>query len=132
MSNVKARLASVGVLGGLLLGPCVSVGHHGQAGLFDEARTIEVRGTVKEWSFVNPHPVLTLEATDGGGARVDWEVYFGPAAVSRLRQQGFSVDTFKLGETLVVTGHPATSGAHGVDVWGSGSRVTRADGSAVP
>jgi hypothetical protein len=123
--------AFAGVLGSLLAGSSVSLAHHGQAGLFDEARTVEVRGTVKEWSFVNPHPVLTLEATDGG-ARVDWEVYFGPAAVSRLRQQGFSVETFKVGETLIAIGHPATSGARGIDVWGTGAAVRRSDGSSVP
>jgi hypothetical protein len=119
------------VLGGVLL-VSTAIAHHGQAGLFDEARVIEVRGAVKEWSFVNPHPVLTIEVTDAGGARAEWEVYFGPSAVSRLRQQGFSADTFKVNETLIVTGHPATSGARGVDVWGAGTTVTRADGSAVP
>ena len=121
-----------GMLGGLLLASNLSLAHHGQAGLFDESRVIEVRGSVKEWNFVNPHPVLTLEATDERGARAYWEVYFGPSAVSRLRQQGFSVDTFELGETLIVTGHPATSGARGIDVWGAGTTVKRADGSAVP
>lgn len=129
---MRTRYSFAGVVGGLLFGANLCLAHHGQAGLFDEARVIEVRGAVKEWSFVNPHPVLTLEATGDNGVRADWEVYFGPSAVSRLRQQGFSVDTFKLGETLVITGHPATSGARGIDVWGAGTNVRRADGSAVP
>jgi Family of unknown function (DUF6152) len=122
------------VLGVLLLGVSApGMAHHGQAGLFDVSRTIEVRGAVKEWSFVNPHPVLTLEVTDAAGARAEWEVYFGPSAVSHLRQRGFSAGTFKVGETIVVTGHPATSAsAHGVDVWGAGTSVARADGSAIP
>jgi hypothetical protein len=129
---MNVRYALAGVLGGLLTGSSVSLAHHGQAGLFDEARTVEVRGTVKEWSFVNPHPVLTLEATNESDTHVEWEVYFGPAAVSRLRQQGFSADTFKVGEPLVVTGHPATSGARGIDVWGANTAVRRSDGSPVP
>jgi hypothetical protein len=33
---------------------------------------------------------------------------------------------------VVVKGHPATSGAAGVDVLGKGTGVTRADGRAVP
>ena len=28
------------------------------------ARTVEVTGSVKTWSFVNPHPILVLEVTD--------------------------------------------------------------------
>lgn len=131
---MKPRYRLAIVLGGWLLaasGP--GNAHHGQAGLFDESRVVEVRGSVKEWSFVNPHPVLTLEVTDAAGVRAAWEVYFGPQAVSRLRQRGFSADTFSVGETLVVTGHPATAAqARGVDVWGAGTRVTRGDGRAVP
>jgi hypothetical protein len=131
---MKAMYRFLIVLGGSLLATSGPAGaHHGQAGLFDESRVIEVRGSVKEWSFVNPHPVLTLEVTDAAGARADWEVYFGPQAASRMRQRGFSADTFKVGEALVVIGHPATAAqARGVDVWGVGTNVTRGDGSAVP
>lgn len=132
---MKTKYWFVRSFGILLLGAgAPGVAHHGQAGLFDESRVVELRGAVKEWSFVNPHPVLTLDVTDDNGAHADWEVYFGPQAVSHLRQRGFSAETFKVGETLVVTGHPATAArARGVDVWGGGgTKVTRADGSAVP
>jgi hypothetical protein len=106
--------------------------HHGQAGLFDTSRTIELKGTVKQWRFSNPHPILILEAADEKGARIDWDVYFGPGAVSSLRRQGFSADTFKTGETLVVIGNPATAGTAGVDVSSKGASVTRADGRRAP
>jgi hypothetical protein len=107
-------------------------GHHGQAGVFDDSRIVELKGTVKQWNFVNPHPILLLDATDEKGLRKDWDVYFGPGAVSSLRRQGYAPDTFKVGETVVVKGHPATSGAAGVDVLGKGTGVTRADGRSVP
>jgi hypothetical protein len=109
------------------------VAHHGQAGLFDEDRVVELTGKVKEWVFVNPHPVLVIEVESTEGEIADWDVYFGPAAVSALRRRGFSNDTFAVGETLVVKGHPATAaGARGIDVWGAGTEVMRADGSAIP
>jgi hypothetical protein len=118
---------------GLILACTTSPAHHGQAGLFDESTTLELRGAVKEWLFVNPHPVLILEVAGESGELADWDVYFGPAAVSALRRRGFSDDTFAVGETLVVIGHPATAeAARGIDVWGGGTAVTRADGSAVP
>jgi hypothetical protein len=107
--------------------------HHGQVGLFDEARIVELRGAVKKWSFVNPHPILLLEVTDEKGAKAEWDVYFGPSAVSFMRRNGYTPETFKVGETVIVKGHPATSaGVRGVDVWGKGVSVTRADGTAVP
>jgi hypothetical protein len=106
--------------------------HHGQVGLFDESKIMELKGTVKRWIFTNPHPILVVEAADDKGAKVEWDVYFGPAAVPSLRRQGFSVDTFKTGEALVIKGHPATSGAPGLDVLGKGTGVVRADGRAAP
>ncbi len=106
--------------------------HHGQVGLFDESKIVELKGAVKKWSFVNPHPILQLEVTEAGKT-IEWDVYFGPAAVSFLRRQGFAPDTFRAGEVVVIKGHLATSaGVRGIDVWGTGTGVTRADGRPVP
>ena len=106
--------------------------HHGQAGLFDETRIVEMTGSVKKWSFVNPHPILLLEVKDQGST-ADWDVYFGPSAVSYLKRQGFTPETFRAGETVVVKGHPATgAGIRGIDVWGKGTSVTRGDGKPIP
>lgn len=128
------KLLTISIAAGVLAAASLRApAHHGQAGLFDEDHTVELTGTVKEWVFVNPHPVLLLEAPSETGELVEWDVYFGPAAVSALRRRGFTKDTFATGETLVVTGHPATaSGVRGIDVWGGGTAVTRADGSSVP
>ena len=101
-------------------------------GLFDDAKIIELKGTVKHWVFINPHPILIVEAPDDKGVKTDWDVYFGPGAVPSLRRQGFSIDTFKTGEALVIKGHPATNGAPGLDVLGKGTGVVRADGRAAP
>src|SRR5512132_2089666 len=77
--------------------------HHGQVGLFDQTKVVELKGSVKEWNFVNPHPILVLEVTDQG-TTTQWDVYFGPSAVSFMKRQGFTRDTFKPGETIVVKG----------------------------
>jgi hypothetical protein len=106
--------------------------HHGQAGLFDESKVVELKGTVKKWSLVNPHPILLLEVTENG-MKVDYDVYFGPSAAGPLRRQGYTPETFKVGETVVVKAHPSTgAGVRGVDVWGRGVGVTREDGKPVP
>jgi hypothetical protein len=124
--------AAIGT-GSVLLALCLpSAAHHGQAGLFDQTRMVHMTGSVKEWSFVNPHPVLVIEIT-ADGTTTSWDVYFGPSAMSALRKRGFSAATFKVGETVIVNGHPATTaGARGIDVWGADSSVTRADGTPIP
>jgi hypothetical protein len=126
-------MTRVAFAGAFVFSAAVAVAaHHGQVGLFDESRIVELRGTVKQWSFINPHPILVLDAPDEKGVRKDWDVYFGPGAVPSLRRQGFAADTFKAGEIVIVKGHPATSNASGLDVLGKGTGVTREDGRSVP
>jgi hypothetical protein len=127
MMKTSAFVAAVMVCSALDAGA-----HHGQVGLFDDAKITELKAVVKRWIFTNPHPILVVEAADEKGVKTDWDVYFGPAAVPSLRRQGFSIDTFKAGEVVVIKGHPATSGAPGLDVLGKGTGVVRADGRAAP
>lgn len=129
-----ARRSALIVVGSAVLAlPLATAAHHGAAGLFDETRTVEVKGSVKTWSFVNPHPILVLEATDENGQKADWDIYFGPSAASALRRRGYAADTFQVGESLIVKGHPArAAGVRGIDVFGGASTVTRADGTRVP
>jgi hypothetical protein len=131
---MKSEWAAAIGIGTVLLGFGQSISaHHGQVGLFDQKRVVQMTGSVKEWSFVNPHPVLLIEVKAADGTTTEWDVYFGPSAVSALRNRGFSAATFAVGETVIVNGHPATSAsARGVDVWGAASSVTRADGTAIP
>lgn len=131
MKIKPCELIAIGAIASI---PTMSaIAHHGSAGLFDETRTVEVTGSVKEWSFVNPHPILVLEVTDASGRKSDWDIYFGPSAASAMRKRGWSVETFKFGETIVVKGHPAVAeDSHGIDVFGADGVVTRQDGSPVP
>ena len=135
MMKKALMLTAFGTMFGTIALALGSLGHahHGAAGLFDETRMVEVTGTVKTWSFVNPHPILLLEVGDENGQTADWDVYFGPSAASALRRRGYATDTFTFGETVTVNGHPAqTAGVRGIDVFGRTSSVTRADGSRVP
>ena len=127
------RGSVVTVVVAIVLGLCLpTAAHHGAAGLFDATRTVEVTGAVKRWSFVNPHPILVIEAADGG-ATTEWDICFGPAGATSLRNRGYAPDTFAIGDTLVVTGHPARAeGAHALDVFGREAGITRADGTSVP
>ena len=98
--------------------------HHAQAPFFDQARTIEIRGTVVRWYFRNPHPVLEVEATDDASGTVVWEVQFAPATV--LAKRGWTEDMFKPGDPVVATGHPSRApGTFGLEH----RTLERADGS---
>ena len=133
-SRISRWSAAVAVAVGIVIGLNLpAAAHHGAAGLFDLSRTVEVTGSVKRWSFVNPHPILVIEVTGEGGATTDWDIYFGPAGATGLRNRGFAPDTFRFGDPLLVTGHPArVAGAHALDVFGGEASITRLDGTRVP
>src|SRR2546428_14155544 len=45
--------------------------HHGSA-LFDTGKRVTLKGTVKEWVYVNPHCLLTLDVKGEDGQVVQW------------------------------------------------------------
>jgi hypothetical protein len=131
---MRSRLYALMAIGSVVLALTPSgAAHHGAAGLFDETRPVELRGVVKTWSFVNPHPILVLEVSVENGQIEEWDVYFGPSAVSALRSRGYAADTFEFDETVIVRGNPATAaGVNGIDIWGAATSVSREDGTPVP
>lgn len=118
-----AAVAAAGLHG--FTGPAYA--HHSEAPFYDQTKTVEIRGIVKNWVFRNPHPFLYVEVTDEKGAKNDWILEFvGPV---RLIKQGWSAKTFVPGEVVSATGHPSRApGTYGL----SPLKVSRADGTVIP
>ena len=109
-----------------------AIAHHSTRGIYHEDLELELTGTVKEWAFVNPHPYLTLSAEDENGELQDWDLSYGGAAVVHLQRQGYTTDTFKVGEVISVKGNPARkTGVYGILMEGGGNHPTREDGTPV-
>ena len=81
------------MLGGLVLA------HHSTAG-YDTSKTVELKGTVAEWIWRNPHCILVWDVTDADGNVVRW---FGemqsPISNTGL---GLSRNSFKPGDEVTV------------------------------
>jgi hypothetical protein len=121
-------VVAAAVLGLGLIAPQV-VAHHSTNSIYDESSTIEVSGKVLEWRFVNPHPYLVVEVTTDGKAE-KWDFSFGGSAVSHLKRQGYTPQSFTIGEVIVARGNPAKSDtARGILIRG---RITRQDGTPIP
>ncbi|MDG2175887.1 MAG: DUF6152 family protein [Gammaproteobacteria bacterium] len=109
-----------------------AIAHHSTRGIYHDDQTMELKGIVKEWAFINPHPYLTISATDENGVLRDWDVSYGGAAVIHLQRQGYASDTFKLGEVITIHGSPARkAGVYGILMEGGENHPTREDGSPV-
>jgi hypothetical protein len=99
--------------------------HHSTA-IYDSANPVELRGTVVEWKFTNPHCIIRLEVTNDKGEKVIWSLEGGNTA--GLFRQGWTPETLKAGDKLLITVRPLRSGAPG----GNYSNVRwAADGSRV-
>jgi hypothetical protein len=99
-------------------------GHHSTA-IYDSQNPIELSGTVVEWKFTNPHAIIRLEVANPKGGTVIWSLEGGNTA--GLFRQGWTPETLKPGDKLLITVRPLRSGAPG----GNYSNVRRADGSRV-
>lgn len=123
--NQRSRKTTFALCAAFALAATASA-HHAQAPFFDQAQTVEVRGTVLTWYFRNPHPVLELETTADNGERIVWQVQFAPATV--LAKRGWTTETFVPGEEIVATGHPSRApGTFGLEH----RDIARADGSPI-
>jgi hypothetical protein len=80
--------------------PAPLFAHHSFATHYDSTRPMELVGTVVDFSMRSPHSFLYLEVESNRGELITWEIEM--ASVPLLRRQGFSAETFKLGDQVVV------------------------------
>jgi len=89
----------------------VLLAHHGQAA-YTVAEPVTVKGTVTDFQFVNPHCIISLEATDKDkkGAAQKWQGEL--TSPNHLVRAGWNAHTIKPGDQVEITGWRAKSGAN--------------------
>jgi hypothetical protein len=98
-----------------------ALAHHSFA-MFDQDKTVEIKGTLVSLQLVNPHVWLKVMAPNKAGKAVVWSIEMG--AVGQVRNMGLTPEAVKPGDKLNVTIHPLRNGAVG----GSFVSVKLADG----
>ena len=81
--------------------------HHGSAA-YETGRTVTLKGTVKSWSYMNPHCLLTLDVTGEDGKVVQW--LLETQAPGIMFPAGYRKDSFKAGDTVTVVASPLKNG----------------------
>lgn len=99
-------IAAVGIA--LLAGPALA--HHSFA-MFDAEKTVELKGTVKEFQWTNPHSWLQVMVTDAQGQSVEWSLEMG--SPGGLARGGWRPRTVVPGDAVTVTAHPLKDGSPG-------------------
>jgi len=106
--------------------PLTLPAHHSFASHYDPTRSMDLRGTVLEFSYRSPHSFLHLESASDSGERTTWEIEM--ASVPLLRRFGINADTFEPGDQISVNVWPNRVEGNPL-VWGQG--YITADGRAL-
>ena len=87
--------------------------HHSWPVSFD--RLVTVKGTVTEFRWANPHPMITLEVQANDGRMEKWEI--GGPAIIRMEANGWTKSTVKPGDVITGIGYQ----------FGDGQKILRLD-----
>ena len=88
-------------------------------------RLVTVKGTVTEFVWANPHPMITVEVQANGGQKEKWLI--GGPAINRMEANGWTRTTVKLGDVITGSGYQFADGQKIVRL----ERVMLADGREI-
>ena len=117
----------VAVLGATVLLPMLTspvLAHHGNAAW--STNEVTLKGTLLDYSWRNPHVLLVWTTKDDSGKAVQWTGEVG-SPQSMMADDGWTKDTFKPGDELVLILRPAKSGVPNAVI----DQIKRADGTVV-
>jgi hypothetical protein len=103
---MRSRLVVFALAVGLLMSVPL-VAHHGSAA-FDIGKRVTLKGTVKEWTYLNPHCLLTLVVTGDDGRVVQWVAE--TQAPNVVFPAGYRKDSFKPGDQVTILLEPVKNG----------------------
>ena len=100
MNKVIGILAALSIL----LTTSLPMFAHHSAAAYNTQQDIKVTGTVKQYSYKNPHVYLVVDVKKDDGSVVAMEVEAGAPAV--LNPLGFTKDSVKVGDLVTIVGNP--------------------------
>ena len=80
--------------------------HHSWPISYD--RLVTVKGTVIDFRWANPHPMMTLEVQSDDGRTEKWQM--GGPAIIRMEANGWTKTTVKTGDVITGIGYQFADG----------------------
>ena len=109
-----------------LIYPLPLTAHHSPAA-FNTQETVEVTGTIVDYSFRNPHVYMTLSVTESDGSVREVNVEAGAGSV--ISPLGFTRDSVSSGDTVTIIGNPGRRNPDGLLL---GRELYHQDGTYFP
>src|SRR2546426_4962719 len=106
-------IVSLILISGLLLSAAPAGAHHAFATEFDGNKPVTMKGIVTKIDWANPHVWFYLNVKTESGAIENWGFEMG--GPNSLRNQGWTRDTMKIGDEVIVDGSLAKNGSKNVN-----------------
>ena len=74
----------------------------------DNSREVTVKGTVTEFTWSNPHPMMTVDVRANDGRTEQWQI--GGPALNRMEANGWTRTTVKPGDVITGIGYQFADG----------------------
>jgi hypothetical protein len=82
---------------------------HHSAAMFDDSKTMEIKGTVKEFQWTNPHIWIQVYVPDASGNKQEWSVEGG--SPNSLSRNGWRRTSFTPGAEVTIRLNPMRDGS---------------------
>lgn len=105
---MRSRLLILGV--GLLLAAVPAMAHHAFSAEFDSDKPITLKGKVTKIAWTNPHVWIYVNVPDEAGKLTNWGFEMG--APHQVQGRGWTRNTVKVGDELVIVGSRARDGSN--------------------
>jgi uncharacterized protein DUF6152 len=102
-----------------------ALAHHG-ASAYDNSTLTTLSGTITDFQFIQPHPLIFLDVKDANGTVTKW--YVEMTAPNHLVHYGWNGHKLHAGQTIKVTGHVAKNGTKVLNL----RQIFDADGKEIP
>lgn len=87
----------------------IADGHHSSA-MFDKAKVVETKATVREFQWTNPHVWIQVTIENADGEAEEWSIEgLGPNSLFR---NGWRPHSFKPGDVVDIRFNPMHDGSH--------------------
>jgi Family of unknown function (DUF6152) len=110
---MQRTLLSLVVISGLLLSAVPLDAHHAFATEFDAQKPVMKRGIVTKIDWANPHVWFYVNVKSDSGQIENWGFEMG--GPNSLRTSGWTKETMKIGDEVIVEGSLAKNGSRNVN-----------------
>ncbi len=99
------RRALFFVMAAVLLAGSAAYAHHSFAATYDAGKQVKLEGKLVQFVYRNPHSFIAIQAPDQNGEQQRWAIEWGGSG--QLAKAGVTRETLKVGDEVVILGHPS-------------------------